>query len=142
MTQRFILAILIICFASAPAVEGALLGKKKKEILDIIQQDELALKLLTKAEAAQEAGRKKFALKKYKLIFKKYSNSYYSPEALYRAAKIRSQQRKWKKAYESFNTVIVYYPNYENFNAILQEQFDIANTLATKKTSRFFGFIP
>ncbi len=124
------------------AVEGALLGKKKKEILDIIQQDELALKLLNKAEEAEEAGRRKSAIKQYKLIFKKYANSYYSPEALYRGAKLRAQQGKWKKAYESFNTVVVYYPHYEKFNAILQEQFDIANTIATTKTSRFFGVIP
>ncbi len=142
MAQRFIfLVILITCFATAPVVEGGFLGKKKKENLDIIQQDELALELLKSAEAEEEAGRKKSAVKKYKLIFKKYSNSYYSPEALYRAAQIRAQQGKWKKVYEFFNTVIVYYPNYEKFNAILQEQFDIANTMATKKTSRFFGFI-
>lgn len=139
--KRFFITLLFISFLSSSFVEGALL-RKKKEALDIIQQDELALKMLEKAGKAEEAGRKKSAAKQYKDIFKKYSNSYYSPEALYRAANIRADQKKWKKAYETFNTIIVFYPNYGKFNDILQEQFDIANTLATKKTSRFFGVIP
>ncbi len=142
MTQRFILTILLFCATSTSIVEGALLGKRKKENLDIIQQDELALQLLKTAEKDETAGRKKSAAKKYMEVFKRYSNSFYSPEALYRSAKIRSGQHKWKKAYETFNTVVVFYPHYEKFNAILQEQFDIANTMATKKTSRFFGVIP
>ena len=142
LMHRTFLGLLLICIASASVSEAAFFGKKKKEHLDIIEQDELAREILEKGQEAEEAGRKKAALKKYKEVFKKYSNSYFTPEALYRSAKIRSTQKKWKKAYETFNTIVVFYPNYEKFNSILQEQFDIATTLATKKTTRFLGIIP
>ncbi len=142
LIHRTTLGLILILFASASISEGAFLRKKKKEHLDIIQQDALALEFLEKGKAAEEAGKYKLALKTYQTLFKKYANSYFSPEALYRTAKIRTEQKKWKKAYETFNTIVVYYPKYEKFNDILQEQFDIATTLATKKTTRFLGIIP
>jgi outer membrane protein assembly factor BamD len=93
-------------------------------------------------EAAETKGNLKAALNYYKEISKKYGGSKYSPEALYRTAKIRFGQRKWKKSFAAFNSVIVYYPDYEKFNLVLTEQFEIATALMEDKTSRYFGVIP
>ena len=105
-------------------------------------QDERGGELMALGEAAEMKGNLKAALDYYEEISKKYGGSNYSPEALYRTAKIRFEQRKWKKSFAAFNSVIVYYPDYEKFNLVLTEQFEIATALMEDKTSRYFGVIP
>ena len=140
------LGILVITgfLMALPVANGALpfFRAKRPPSLDRTVQDERAAELMALAESAEAAGNRREALSYYEEVPKKYWGSKHSPEALYRIAKIRFEQRKWKKSFAAFNNVITYYPDYDKFNLVLTEQFEIASALMDNKTSRYFGVIP
>ena len=81
-----------------------------------------ALELMNKGRAAEEKGREGRAIRAYNKVGKKYTNSVYAPEALFRSAKLRITQRKYVKAFDTFQGVISRYPNTSRFNEIIGEQ--------------------
>lgn len=102
-----------------------------------------ALDQMNKARQAEERRSLRSAYKTYESIAKKYPNSIYAPEALYRAGRIHVQRRDYNKAFEDFQMVLTRYPNTQRFNEIVGEQYRAASAIADGARSRIiFGLLP
>lgn len=102
-----------------------------------------ALEQMNKARSAEEAGSSGSAIRSYQSIAKKYPNSIYAPEALYRSAKLRLGRKDYTKAFDDFQSVLGRYPNTRRFNEIVGEQYRIAAALLDGARGRMlFGLLP
>ncbi|HVS53655.1 MAG TPA: outer membrane protein assembly factor BamD [Opitutaceae bacterium] len=102
-----------------------------------------ALEQMNKARDAEENGSTRSAIKSYENIGKRYPNSIYAPEALYRAARLQASRREYNKAFEDYQTVLGRYPNTKRFNEIVGEQYRIASAMLDGARRRmFFGLLP
>lgn len=101
-----------------------------------------ALELMNKARASEERGSTYLAIRAYKKVSKKYPNSVYTPEALYRIAKLRFQRKQYFDAFEAYQQVIGRYPNTKRFNEIVGEEYRIAAILLDGGRPRIFGWFP
>src|SRR5688572_11682535 len=88
-----------------------------------------ALDQMNRARTAEEAGSRRSAIKTYQAIAKRYPNSIYAPEALYRSARLRLAGKDYTKAFEDFQQVLGRYPNTRRFNEIVCEQYRISCAL-------------
>lgn len=101
-----------------------------------------ALDAMNKARSAEESGDSGKALKLYTVVTRKYPNSVYAAEAMFRTGLIYQKQRKYYKAFETYHNLNARYPNSEKFNQVIGEQYRIASDLAEGKRSRLFWGIP
>lgn len=101
-----------------------------------------ALDLMNKARAAEENGRTGSALKYYNTVTRKYPNSVYAAEALFRIGLIRQKNQQYHKAFQSYQTLVTLYPSSEKFNQVIGEQYRIASDLAEGKRNKTFGWLP
>lgn len=101
-----------------------------------------AVELMNKARAAEERGSARSAIKTYSRVAKRYPNSVYAPEALYRSAKLRLSKKQYTKAFDDFQAVLSRYPNTPRFNEIVGEQYRIASALLDGARGRFLYIFP
>jgi len=101
-----------------------------------------ALDLMNKARSAEEAGSSKAALKIYNSVAKKYPNSVFAGEALFRAGRIYHQGQQFYKAFTTYQMMVSRYPSSEKFNQVIGEQYRIAADLFAGKRSRIWGWFP
>ncbi len=102
-----------------------------------------ALDRMNRARTLEEAGSKGSAIRSYSAIAKKWPNSVYAPEALYRSARLRLSRQDYTKAFEDFQQVLARYPNTKRFNEIVGEQYRIASALLDGARGRmFFSLLP
>ncbi|HWA10902.1 MAG TPA: outer membrane protein assembly factor BamD [Opitutaceae bacterium] len=102
-----------------------------------------ALDLMNKARASEEKGSLRRAGKTYEEVARKYPNSIYSPEALYRAGKVFLAHKEYYRSFQDFQGVLDRYPNTKRFNEIIGEEYHIASALLDGAHSRFFfGMFP
>ncbi|MEO5958926.1 MAG: outer membrane protein assembly factor BamD [Opitutaceae bacterium] len=102
-----------------------------------------ALDQMNKARDAEESGSPGSAIRSYTAIARRYPNSVYAPEALYRSARLRLARKQYAKAFDDFQLVLARYPNTKRFNEITGEQYRIASALLDGARGRiFFGLVP
>jgi outer membrane protein assembly factor BamD len=101
-----------------------------------------ALDAMNKARAAEEAGNESTALKQYSIVTKRYPNSVYAAEALFRTGLIYQKQRKYYKAFDTYASLNARYPNSEKFNQVVGEQYRIASDLFEGKRAKFVSWLP
>lgn len=101
-----------------------------------------ALDLMNRARNEEESGHNKAARKLYIEVSKKYPNSVYASEALYRAGLIYQKNEQYYKSFDSFQQLVIRYPSSEKFIQVIGEQYRIASLLAEGKRSKIFGIIP
>lgn len=101
-----------------------------------------ALDLMNKARAAEEARSERSALKLYETVAKKYPNSVFASEALYRTGVIRQKRQQYYKAFDAYQQMLARYPNSEKFTQVIGEQYRIASQLYEGKRNRIWGIIP
>jgi outer membrane protein assembly factor BamD len=102
-----------------------------------------ALDQMNRARTAEEAGRARSAIRTYQSVAKRYPNSIYAPEALYRSARLRLSRKDYTKAFEDFQQVLARYPNTRRFNEITGEQYRIASALLDGARGRMlWGLLP
>ncbi|OAM87743.1 outer membrane protein assembly factor BamD [Termitidicoccus mucosus] len=101
-----------------------------------------ALGLMNEAREDEEKGRVRPAIKDYERVGKRYSNSIYAPEALYRAAKLQREIRKYNKSFNNFQTVVSRYPNTTRFDEIIGEQYNLGAALLNGARGRFLWVFP
>lgn len=102
-----------------------------------------ALDLMNDARASEEKDSRRSAIKTYQSVAKKFPNSIYAPEALYRSAHLRLKNRDYQKAFEDFQGVVGRYPNTKRFNEIIGEQYRIASALLDGARGRIlWGLLP
>src|SRR5580692_8290031 len=97
-----------------------------------------AIDLMNKGRAAEEKGSYGTALSNYGKVVKKYPNSIWAPEALYRSARLRLLRKQYYKAFDAYQLIISKYPNTRRFDEIIGEQYRIATALLNGARSRFF----
>jgi outer membrane protein assembly factor BamD len=101
-----------------------------------------ALDLMNKARAAEENKSYGSAIRNYDRIAKKYPNSVYAPEALYRLGTLHLARKQYTKAFEDFQEVLTRYPNTKRFNEIVGEQYRIASALLDGARIYHWGWMP
>lgn len=101
-----------------------------------------ALELMNSARRAEDRRNPGSAISSYNKVAKKYPNSIYAPEALFRSAHLRLGRKEYFKAFEAFQTLISRYPNTRRFNEVIGEQYRIAARLLDGARNRYWGFIP
>src|SRR5688572_19767820 len=102
-----------------------------------------ALDQMNRARTDEEAGHNRRAIRTYQAVAKRYPNSIYAPEALYRSARLRLSGKNYTKAFEDFQQVLGRYPNTRRFNEIIGEQYRIASALLDGARGRMlFGLLP
>ncbi|MEO7411831.1 MAG: tetratricopeptide repeat protein, partial [Opitutaceae bacterium] len=101
-----------------------------------------ALEMMNKARGAEENKSYGSAIKNYAKVAKRYPNSVYAPEALYRSGSLRLERKEYTKAFEDFQGVIGRYPNTKRFNDIVGEQYRIAGALLDGARNRIWGWFP
>ena len=101
-----------------------------------------ALELMNKARASEESGHLSSALSSYQRVVKRYGSSVYAAEALYRSGNILQKRRQYYKAFDSYQSLLVLYPNSDKFNQVVGEQYRIASALMEGKRSYFWGWFP
>jgi len=69
------------------------------------------------------------ALSSCNKVAKRYPDSVYAPEALYRAARLHLTRKEYFKAFEAYQGVVGRYPNSKRFGEIIGEQYRIASAL-------------
>lgn len=106
------------------------------------QDVQRATDLMNKARAAEESGRKGSALKSYNRVTKRFPNSVFAPEALYRRGHVFLSRRQYYKAFENFHNVMSLYPNNERFGEVLATQFRLAEDLMNGARNYYWGWLP
>lgn len=106
------------------------------------EQGRNALDSMNKARAAEEARKSSSALKLYLNVQKKYPNSVFAPEALYRAGRIQQQNQQFYKAFDTYQQLVSRYPNTEKFTQVIGEQYRLASDLFAGKRVRVWGWLP
>ena len=102
-----------------------------------------ALDQMNKARSDEEAGSRRSAIRAYGSVAKRYPNSIYAAEALYRSAKLRLANRDFTKAFDDLQQVLARYPNTPRFNEIIGEQYRIASSLLDGARGRMlWGLLP
>ena len=101
-----------------------------------------AVELMNKARTAEENGSLHSAISSYQKVAKKYPNSVYAPEALYRVGKLRLARKQYIDAFDAFQQVVGRYPNTKRFNEIIGQLYRIASILVDGGRPRLWGVIP
>jgi outer membrane protein assembly factor BamD len=101
-----------------------------------------ALDLMNRARNAEDGGNDGRALKLYTQVTRRYPNSVYAAEALYRSGLIQQKQRKYHKAFQTYQFLVSGYPNSEKFNEVIGEQYRIASDLAEGKRAKVWSWLP
>ncbi|MSU48486.1 MAG: outer membrane protein assembly factor BamD [Opitutus sp.] len=102
-----------------------------------------ALDKMNRARTSEDNGSRRSAISAYKAVAKKYPNSIYAPEALYRSARLRLAGKDYTKSFEDFQQIIARYPNTRRFNEIIGEQYRIASALLDGARGRMlWGMLP
>ena len=117
-------------------VEGGVLASLNGE------EGRNALDLMNKARTAEEAGHSSAALTAYNTVVKKYPNSIYAGEALYRTGLIYQKRHQYYKSFDTYQAMLTRYPNSEKFTQVIGEQYRIANDLFSGKRARIWGWLP
>lgn len=97
---------------------------------------------MNKARADEEAGRNSAAIKGYLQVNKAYGTSIYAPEALFRLGNLYTAQRKYTKAFDSYQEIISKHPNFSRFNETIGAQYRIATALVDGARGRILGIFP
>lgn len=101
-----------------------------------------ALELMNSARRAEDRRSAGSAISSYNKVAKKYPNSIYAPEALFRSAHLRLGRKEYFKAFDAFQTLISRYPNTRRFNEVIGEQYRIGARLVDGARNRYWGVIP
>lgn len=101
-----------------------------------------ALDLMNRARAAEEARKPREALKLYTNVSKRYPNSVFAAEALYRTGAIYQKREQFYKAFDTYQQMLARYPSSEKFIQVVGEQYRIASQLFEGKRARIWGIFP
>jgi len=101
-----------------------------------------ALDLMNKARDKEEKGNYSSALRTYKKVINKYGTSIYTPEALYRSARLYLKRKQYAKSFMAYAGIISRYPNTPRFNEIIGEQYRIASAMLDGARTYYWGWMP
>lgn len=141
MIQRFSALGILVVFLFSGCQIIPWLGSNRNEASPQ-QQTREARPYYEKALEAQEEGRTRRAIKNYEKVFEDYPAADFAAQSLYNYGIIYYEKKKWDKAYEGFQKVLAYHPDFPKFDEIVHYQFDIALSLYQGENVRFLWLIP
>ena len=101
-----------------------------------------AKELMNKARKAQEAENYGRALGAYEEVRERYDQSIFAPEAMLQSARVYTRRHQFQKAFDLLDQVIQIYPEYEKFNKVVGQQFEIASQVMEGARPKLWGTIP
>lgn len=101
-----------------------------------------ALDLMNSARNAEEKGQLRSAIKGYLKVAKKYPNSIYAAESLYRSGMLYEKRKQYFQAFDRFQEMVSKYPNSGKFSQVVAEQYRIAQLLLDGARAYLWGVIP
>lgn len=136
-------ALTFICLFAAFSPAHAFLWFKKAPIDESpALQTQLARPHYESALAAQREGRMRSALRSYRKVYRDFPASEFSAQALFNTGIIQYDRKKWKRAFEAFQRLLIYHPDFPRFNDLIDYQFRIALAHAEGENVRFLLVIP
>jgi outer membrane protein assembly factor BamD len=96
-------------------------------------------------EVAQEAYNRKdygLALKASRRTVNQWPFSDYAPQAQYLVGRCLEAEKQDEKAFKAYQTLITQYPKVENYEEIIQRQFEIANRFLNGQWRKRLTYIP
>ena len=138
---RFALPLLCLFAAFSPAQGFLWFGDKPIDASPATQTAE-ARPVYEDALTAQQKGQIRRALRKYKRVYEKYPASAFSAQALYNSGTLHFERKNWKKAFSAFQTILIFHPDFPQFNELIRFQFRIALAQAEGDNIRFLFLIP
>ncbi|MGB0371771.1 MAG: tetratricopeptide repeat protein [Opitutales bacterium] len=119
---------------------------EEEELLNLrpatLEEEAEAKILFEEGKAALEAGKQRKAYNRFEKIVDKYQRTIPAPDALVEMARIEQQRHQWTEAFKTLQTTLLRYPDYEGFQTIVAEQFNIATKLMDGARGRFLWIIP
>ncbi len=119
-------------------IEGGVLANVFGESVNV----DNALQAMNEARKSQENGDYWTALGYYKVVTKEYPESIFAPEAYFQMNKCYVERGQYEEAYLCLGEIIKRYPDYQNFNQVIGEQFKIASQLQNGATPWLWGLVP
>lgn len=119
-------------------VEGGVLAPW----FDSAEEAENAVDLMNQAKARQDKGNNWSALSLYKSVLRDYPNSVFAPEAHYQRSLIYTERNQFESANQELLEIITRYPNYEKFNQVVSQIFQIGEQMADGERPFYWGVIP
>lgn len=101
-----------------------------------------ALDLMNEARAEQEDGSLGSALSLYDDVIDDYPNSIYAPEAHYQRGLMYTKRSQFTSAKEEFDAILKLYPNYDNFNAVIEAMYKLAERIQDGDIPYLWAFLP
>jgi outer membrane protein assembly factor BamD len=118
-------AMLFPCTANAWL--WGLFGSSDAWRIDPAVQDVKASELMQKAQYNLDHGRPKHAMKCYWKVWKKYTASKYTSEALFDYGRTGMSLHRWKKSLKAYTILVKSYPENPHFNQIIADMFTIGD---------------
>lgn len=139
--MRFAFTTFCLLLGFAPA-QGFLWFDKDPIDTSPARQTALARPVYEEALSAQRAGQRAKAVRLYRKITKNYPAADFAAQALYNTGIIQYDRKKWKKAFIAFQSILIFHPDFPQFNELVEYQFRIALAHAAGDNIRFLLVIP
>ncbi len=101
-----------------------------------------ALALMNRAKAAEDRNSYGSSASLYEKVAKKYPNSVYAAEALYRSGNMRLARKQYYKAVEDYQQMLGRYPNTKRFDEVVGLEYKIGSLLLDGKRNHAWGWLP
>ncbi|MDP0497061.1 MAG: tetratricopeptide repeat protein [Verrucomicrobiota bacterium JB024] len=101
-----------------------------------------AIDMMNAARKDQEEGNQWSALDQYDDVVDEYPNSIFAPEALYQRAIIYTDRNQFDAATKELQKIVRKYPNYEDFNLVVQALYDIGEKVQEGAIPYYWGIFP
>ena len=101
-----------------------------------------ALEAMNKAGKAQEEGDFSAAIDYYKIVVQEYPLSIFAADAYLQLAVLYKRDGQFSEAYRCLELIVKNYPGFEKYNAVISEEYDLANTIQKGARPYLWGVIP
>lgn len=101
-----------------------------------------ALSMMNEARAEQEDGDLGSAISIYDDVIDDYPNSIYAPEAHFQRGVMYTERHEFANARDEFYQILRIYPNYDNFNAVIEGLYNLAEKIQDGEVPYLWGFMP
>jgi outer membrane protein assembly factor BamD len=126
-----------------PATGWQLIGDQTNAFIGDPDEFELLREMMNTAREAHERGKHRKAIKLYRRVWDRYPGSIFAPEALYQTGLAEYDRNSFRRGFNALTTIILGYPDYEKYNAVVRLQFSIATDLYDGKRAKYFwGLLP
>ncbi len=106
------------------------------------EKERNALSIINEARINEGGGNTSKAINLYEKAVEESPDSIYAAEALHRAGLLYKSIYQYHKAFDSFEKLLVHFPETENFDSTIREQYQIGSYLLEGKRVYFWGWIP